>query len=127
MEPKIAIFSRDKKKKILLPPADPSPPVPVESPSLDLVSTSKDKEKKSTQESHWRSSAIQPINRKKKRNKQEIISMVLSIIGAIMVGVIMGASILSIFFTNEPTYRKTALIHIYIFLKRMNIKPRISH
>lgn len=40
--------------------------------------------------------------------------MVLSIIGAIMVGVIMGASILSIFFTNEPTYSKNSIdSHLY--------------
>lgn len=114
MEPKITIFSRDKKKKVSLQPAVTSLPSQIKQPQQDPEATNANKRRKPSNEIYWLSSAFQPLKKKKKRNKQEILSIVISIIGAILVGVVMGASILSIFFTNEATYSKNSIdSHLY--------------
>lgn len=116
MEPKINIFSRDKKKKVSLQPAVPSlPSSKPKQPSRERKIVSKIEKPSPSGVSYWRSTASQPVKRKKiRRNKKEILSILISIIGAIFVGIIMGASILSIFFTNEPTYSKNSIdSHLY--------------
>lgn len=74
-------------------------------------------------ENYWHSRVTRSIQMNKKRGKQEMLSLLLSILGAILVGVIMGISILSIFFSNESTYSKNSIdSHLYL-PKQENTKP----
>ena len=134
MGPKITLFSRDKKKKVLIQSVDSSSPtVPLKQPEEEQKGAESDailkdsvpltvtetkpvtEMEKSSNEIYWHTPMIRSVRKKRKRDKQEIFSMFLSIIGAILVGVIMGFSILSIFFTNESTYSKNSIdSHLYL-------------
>lgn len=116
MEPKITLYSRDKKKKVLIQSTVSSFPAGQEDPPAQKNDETKiTKNEKSSDEIYWQSPSYPPASRKKKKGKQEILSILLSIIGAIMVGVIMGVSILSIFFTNDSTYSKNSIdSHLYL-------------
>lgn len=121
MEPKVTISSKKNARKVLV-----NPDKSVNSPrSQQPLKTALKRNKATTPAIEWRSAPRRPHKKQNRwyQRNQEMISITLSIVGAVIVGVIMGASLLSIFFNNEPTYSKNS---IDSHLKQVNQEQKQS-
>lgn len=109
MEPKITI--RSKKGNVSVSLREPKPiPAPLSTPKPTQVTRN---HRKNTQEDpiYWRTSNPRPVNQRtsKKSKKPYFLSVLLSVVCAMVVGGVLGISMLSIFFANEPTYSKNSI------------------
>lgn len=109
MEPKVTIGSKKGSVKVSL---QKSKTIPAPLSKLKLTQPdSKDQKISKEDKIYWRSSGSPLIRKKtaKRSKKPYFLSVLVSVVCAMVVGGVLGISMLSIFFANEPTYSKNSI------------------